>query len=63
MKDILTNVTYRNLDTGNVAYKNGNEWYDSKTNKRIWAYRVYRYVSLSSKLKIWNKKSKIYFSV
>ncbi|QDP65879.1 MAG: hypothetical protein Tp133SUR523431_3 [Prokaryotic dsDNA virus sp.] len=52
MKDILTNVTYRNLDTGNVAYKNGNEWYDSKTNKRIWAYRVYRYVSLSSKLKI-----------
>ena len=51
MKELFTNVTYRNLDTGNTAYKKGQNWYDSKTGQTIWSYRVYRYVSLSSKLK------------
>ena len=51
MKEIFTNVTYRNLDTGNLAYKDGNQWYDSKTGQAVLSYRVYRYVSLSSKLK------------
>ena len=52
MEEIFTNVTYRNLDTGNTAYKKGNQWYDTKTGESILSYRVYRYVSLSSKLKL-----------
>ena len=51
MNEIFTNVTYRNLDTGNIAYKKNNNWYDSKTGQSILSYRVHRYVSLSSKLK------------
>ena len=49
----LTNVTYRNLDTGNVAYydKHEGQWYDRITREKVFSYRVYKYVSLSSKLK------------
>ena len=51
MKELFTNITYRNLDTGNQAYKKNDEWYDSITRQRVYPYRIYRYVSLSSKLK------------
>jgi len=50
-EEMFTNVTYRNLDTGNVVFKNGKDWFDIKTRRRVFSYRVYRYVSLSSKIK------------
>ena len=45
----MKNNIYKSNETGNIAIKRDDGWYDTITNKRLMSYEVYKFVSLSKK--------------
>jgi len=47
----LTNTEMRSNITGNRVKKGPGGWYDTKTKQQLMDYEVYKFVSLSSRIK------------